>query len=267
MLSGQMGRILQSLSVVAVVALGLGVSDTASAQYVDNTADVRFDDESKENAYQIVGRFRTVGVPNFILGAFYDRHSANWRDGHTNFGYGLEFVWRKIDAFELSVAAEYADLSMPQDWWKENDKANTAADYVEMDLQLASLVFSGYYYWDVERWFAPYVGGGAGLGLVLGDIVKYSPREDTECQDNLGSGLPGTGPQFGDNPCYDDQGQVDYQNGEKFEREIEDEVWPIVPVVNVTGGARFNIGRHGVAKLEVGFYNYLFAGVSAGAQW
>jgi len=262
--SSTWSRWIRVFAVVAAVVVSMGVADTASAQYVDDTEDVRFD-ESSDNAYQIVGRFRTVGIPNFLLNAFYDRHSANWRNGTTNFGYGLEFVWRKVDAFELSVAAEYADLQMPRDWWKESGKSDAAADYVDFDLGLASLVFSGYWYWDVAKWFSPYVGGGLGLGMVLGDITKYNPREDSGCRSSLeedGSG----GSRFGGDACYDGD-EVDYQNDQKFEREIEDSVWPVAPVVNITTGARFNIGRNGVVKLEVGFYDYLFAGLSAGAQW
>lgn len=257
-------RVLQMLAVVGAFAVTIGVANSASAQYVDNTEDVRVS-EGSENAYQVVGRFRTVGIPNFLLNTFYDRHSANWRDGQKNFAYGLEFVWRKIGAFELSVAAEYANLRMPQAWWKEADKADSAADYVDFDLGLASLVFSGYWYWDVQKWFSPYVGGGLGLGMVLGDVTKYDPEQNSGCRASLEGG-GGSGDRFGGDPCYAD-GEVDYENDNKFEREIEDDVWPVAPVVNVTGGTRFNIGRNGVVKLEVGFYDYLFAGISAGAQW
>jgi len=252
-----------SVAIVAF-AVALGASVPASGQYVDDTEDVRFE-EGSENAYQVVGRFRAVGIPNFLLDAFYDRHSANWRDGQTNFAYGVEFLWRKIDAFELSVAAEFANLGMPRDWWIESGKADTAADFVDVDGGLASLVFSGYWYWDVEPWFAPYVGGGLGLGVIVGDVTKFDPRRNSGCRESL-SNDPRSGSRFGGGPCYR-EGRVDFRNDEQFEREIEDGVPPVVPVVNATGGARFNIGRNGVVKLEVGFYDYVFAGLSAGAQW
>jgi len=254
------GAVALALTVVGVVA----VPETATAQTGD-TVETGVDD----NEYQIVGRFRTVGIPNFLLNAFYDQHSANWRNGHSNFGYGMEFVWRKVGAFEMSVAAEYADLSMPADWWRESGKSADKADWVEFDMKLASLVFSGYWYWDVTQWFAPYVGGGLGLAMVLNDVQKYNPTKDRSCRGSLGSSggaQPGdSGSGFGGEQCFNDDGEP---ADEQFDSpEIEDRIWPVAPMVNITGGARFNIGDHGVVKLELGFYDYLFAGLSAGAQW
>lgn len=253
------GALFAVLTVVAVV----GTPERAAAQTGD-TVETGVDD----NEYQIVGRFRTVGVPNFLLNPFYDQHSANWRNGQTNFGYGLEFVWRKVGAFEMTVAAEYADLSMPADFWLESGKASTKADWVEFKLGVASLVFSGYWYWDVTQWFSPYVGGGLGLGMVLGDVTKFNPRRGTPCRGSLGSdgAEPGeSGSGLAGDQCFDDSGQPDKSQFD--DPEIEGRIWPVAPMVNITGGARFNIGDHGVVKLELGFYDYLFAGISAGAQW
>ncbi|MFB6352126.1 MAG: hypothetical protein ABEN55_11745 [Bradymonadaceae bacterium] len=236
----------------------VGVPEKAVAE-TGETIETGVDDE-----FQVVGRFRTVGVPNFLLNAFYDQHSANWSNGQTNFGYGLEFVWRKVGAFEVSVAAEYADLSMPGNFWLESGKAARKADWVEFNLGLASLVFSGYWYWDVTQWFSPYVGGGLGLAMVLGEVTKYNPKG--RCESDVNGAEPGQfGGGFESDSCFDSNGQVDKS---QFEApEIEDRLWPVAPMVSVTGGARFNIGDHGVVKLELGFYDYLFAGLSAGAQW
>lgn len=245
-------------SLVLVVGF-LGAASPVAAQ--EQTEDVRIG-ESSDNEYQIVGRTRAVGIPNFMLGAFYDQHSANWRDGQTNFGYGLEFVYRKVDAFELSAAVEYADLSMPEDMWLEAGKRDRKADRVQFDMGLASLVFSGYYYWDVTQWFSPYVGGGLGAAMVLGDVTKFDPVGS--CRGGIGTGgAPGGG--FGGEQCYNDDGSFDDSQFE--DGEVEDRIPAVVPMVNVTTGTRFNIGEHGVVKLEFGFYNYLFAGLSAGAQW
>jgi opacity protein-like surface antigen len=247
-------------SLVLVVGL-LGMASPVAAQ--ERTESVRID-ETTDNVYQIVGRTRAVGIPNFMLGAFYDQHSANWRDGQTNFGYGLEFVYRKVDAFEVSAAVEYADLSMPEDMWLEAGKRADKADRIQFDMGLASLVFSGYYYWDVTQWFSPYVGGGLGAAMVLGDVTKFSPRRESNCRDSIGPG-GGPGGGFGSEQCYNDDGSFDDSQFE--DGEVEDRIPAVVPMVNVTTGTRFNIGKHGVVKLEFGFYNYLFAGLSAGAQW
>lgn len=246
----------------ALVALPAAADErNDGAGYRDNTDEVRFDDEFDENEYQVVGRIRTVGIPKFVLDAFWDRHSGNWTGGQANLGYGVEFVWRKVDAFEMSIAGEYANLRMPGDWWLQKGDPNSAAEYTEFELGLASLVFSGYWYWDVTQWFSPYVGGGVGLGLVLGEVTNFDPNTDSACHNELGASGGGG---FGGERCFREGGEPDTA---QMNREIEDEIWPVAPVVNVTTGARFNIGEHGVAKLEFGFYDYLYAGLSVGGQW
>ena len=262
MSTGHLARLFRGLTLAVATLAVVAVGQPAAAQYQDATEDVRFENEGEENAYQIVGRIRGVGVPNFLLNVGYDRHAANWSEGQTNFAYGLEFLWRKVGAFELSVAAEYAGLGMPGDFWLESGKSPDNADYVDFELGVGSLVFSGYYYWDVGEWFSPYIGGGLGLGAVFGDVTKYNPKQNTSCRNNLGE--PGG---YNGEACFN-QGETDPSESDQFQSgEIEDRVWPVIPMVNVTTGARFNIGDHGVVKAEFGFYDYLFVGVSGGAQW
>jgi opacity protein-like surface antigen len=229
-----------------------------SAQYVDTKDDERFSDEFEENSYHIVGRMRAIGIFNPLLGIGFERHAANWTDG-PNFSYGLEWVWRKKDAFELSIAGEYADLSMPSEFWLEDGDPRSSADHLDFNLGVASLTFSGYYYFPVTDVFQPYVGGGLGLGVTLGDVTKYNPADGTMCESQVIAG------NWDNSACFDDSGnRIDSQ----FEPgEPEDRIWPVVPIVNATAGARFNIHRNGIVKVEFGFYDYLYAGVSAGARW
>ncbi|MFB6265353.1 MAG: hypothetical protein ABEL76_17270 [Bradymonadaceae bacterium] len=252
-----------SLGLAVLVALaGVAAPDSASAQYVDETDDMRFEDEFDKNEFHVVGRVRAIGIPNFFLDAAFDKHSAHWRNGQPNFAYGAEFVWRKAGAFELSVAAEYADLGMPSDWWLEKGENDRAADYIDFDLGMASLVFSGYWFWDVNHWFSPYVGGGLGLGVLFNNVERFEPKPRSNCKRNLGE--PGGG--FGGDACF--SGGQNPRKSDEFQKpDPEDDIWPVAPVINITGGARFNIKEHGVIKVEVGFYDYVFAGISGGARW
>lgn len=257
MIPTRRGWFLALAALAAWLLVGLAPAP-ASAQYVDTKDDERFEDEFDDNEYHVVGRVRTVGIFNPLLGIGFDRHAANWTDG-PNLSYGLEFVWRKVDAFELSIAAEYADLSMPSEFWLEDGDPNSAADHVDFPLSMASLTFSGYWYWPVSDVFQPYVGGGLGLGVTLGDVMKYNPADGTMCNQQVSGG------NFEAPSCFNDNGaRIDsqFQSGE-----AEDRIWPVVPVVNATAGARFNIHRNGIVKLEFGFYDYLYAGLSAGARW
>lgn len=256
-----LNRSMLSAAVMVVLAALVVAPSEASAQYVDRDNEVRFEEEFDKNEFLVAPRFRAIVVPDFMLDIWYDEHASHW-DGQSNMAYGFEFIWRKVDQFEMSTAIEYADLSMPSGFWKESGDNPAEADYTEVDMQLLSLVISGYWYWDVNKWFSPYVGGGAGAGVVLGDIVRYDPVAGSSCEQDLG-GTNGYAP----NSCFNDSGQPDPSQIDQGSRKVEDDVPAVVPMVNLTGGARFNIGKYGVAKLEVGFYDYFFAGASIGAQW
>lgn len=253
--ASSIGRILM----LSVVLLLLFVAP-ASAQYVDRNDDIRFDTPVK-NQFYLAPRIRAILIPSWILGAWYEEHATHW-DDRANLAYGMEFVWRKVGAYEIGAAVEYADLSMPSGFWLEKGDSPEQADYTEIDLKLVSLVASGYWYWDVQPWLSPYVGGGLGLGIVLGDITRYDPVPGTSCERALGGSNP-----FAPDACFGPDGKPDPSAIDLANKKIEDRVPSIVPVLNLTGGLRFNIHEHFIAKMEVGFYNYLFAGLSLGAQW
>jgi opacity protein-like surface antigen len=243
----------------AFVLVGWIVALPTSSRANDLASNIEYqrDDES-----QIVGRVRVVGVPNVALGAMYDYHASSWQDGEPSLAYGVEFLWRKVDAFELSAALEYADLGMTGSYWKRSDAKAIGSDWVEFDLAMASAVFSGYWYWDATDWLSPYIGGGLGVGYVLGEATTYNPRPGSECERALRSGggaFPPSACRLGSTPPS--------QSDQLAEGRPEDDVWQFVPVVNVTMGLRFNIRRRGVVKLEGGLYDYWFVGLSGGVQW
>ncbi|RAL20293.1 hypothetical protein DL240_18105 [Lujinxingia litoralis] len=252
----------RSLFFAALLAL-LTLPAVASAQYVDPNDSVRFDSELTTNEFMLTARARAVAVPGFMLGLFFEEHPTHWSEGVSNMSYGAEFVWRKDRRYELSVAFDYADLSMPEAFWQEKGDSAQQADWTEIDMQVASLVFSAYWYWDVQKWFAPFVGGGLGPGFILGDIVRYEPRRNSPCYNNLG----GATEAFTPPECLTADGRPD-PNAIDFDNpEVEDRVPPVVPIINVSGGMRFTIADHAVLKLEAGFYTYVFAGLSIGGQW
>ena len=254
------------LIVVAVVGAVLLLPSLASGQHGDVSDEVRFQDELNPNEFMITGRVRAVRIPDFALNIFWDEHASHWSEGQRNMSYGGEFVWRRGNDFELGVAFDYADLSMPGAFWKEDGENAGAAEYTEIDMQIYSIVFSAYWFWDVQPWFTPYLGGGIGPGFIGGDVVRYDPQPNSACESGLGGdeyfapreecfvdGDPNAGPR-------DDA--IDESS-----RDVEDEVPPVVPMINLTAGLRFNIADYGVLKLETGIYPYLFAGLGFGAQF
>ena len=97
---------------------------------------------------------------------------------------------------------------------------------------------------------------GLGPGIILGAVTKYNPVPGSDCRQQLDAG---------DFPpaCTD---TVDTSSG--FDAGIKEKsVPPVVPILGVGGGVRFNIAKYGVLKLEVGFQDYFYAGGGVGVQW
>ena len=229
---------------------------TAMAQYVDRDDSARFESELGTDEFMMVGRFRAVAVPGFMLGLFFDEHATNWQDGQTNFAYGAEFTWRRKRSFEIGFAIDYADLSMPSQFWLSSGDPPEDGDWTVVDAKLMSLVISSYWFWEPKPWLSPYIGGGIGPGLVIGDVLKYNPKPSSPCRQ------PGV---LGPPACFSQNGEPNLE--EDFDPATKEDIPPVLPVINLVGGLRFNIGKHGVLKLEVGFQNYAFAGIAAGGQW
>lgn len=238
----------------------------ASAQSRDDlTESVRSEDARTPNAFMLTARMRAVAFPDLFLGLFFDEHASHWSRGQRNFSYGGEFVWRRGLDLELGLAIDYADLTMPEDFWLEAGDGAQSADWTEIDMQLLSVVFSAYWFWNVQPWLTPYLGGGIGPGFLLGDVVRYEPNRQSGCYSDLGYGNGDLG--FTDPNCLRPDGQpsenaVDYDNPN-----IDDRIPSVVPIIHLSAGLRFNLDDYAVLKLEAGFYTYLFAGASLGVHF
>jgi len=237
---------------LACAASILSVSGPASA--------FELDDELDRNEFTVAARAHAIFVPNFALDLFFDEH-ANLQDPPRNMAYGGMFSWRKRGEYELALAVDWADLSAPGTFWKEAGDPADSAKYTEIDLQLLSVVFATYWYWDVLPWLSPYLGGGIGAGFVLGDIIEFSPRENSDCRINLGGGAS-----FTPESCFGADGEPDPSQINLDDPERTNIV-PIVPMVHLAVGLRFNIAKYGVLKLEAGINNYVYVGASVGVQW
>lgn len=250
------------LSFCLLVAALLIAPLSAWAEPEDPIAGVEFTDDLRTNEFMITARARAITVPGFLLGAFLDQHGSHWAEGHSNMSYGAEFVWRRGDDFELGFAVDHADLSMPGAFWLEKNKDPQKADWTVVDLQLLSVVFSAYWFWNIQPWFAPYVGGGIGPGFMMGNVTYYQPDRSHLCYTDLGRD-----PAFAPPGCFLPNGDPDPEAINLDTPEIEDRIPSVIPILNLTAGARFTIADHLVLKLEAGFYDYFFAGAAIGAQW
>lgn len=247
----------RQLLAATLAALTLATSTQAAAQYVDRDDSARFEEDFQQDEFMISARMHALIIPGFVLGWFWSEHENHWSGGKSNFAYGGELTWRRRGEFEIGLAVDWADLRMNPGWWQDRDDPPRNADWTRQELQLLSIQFFTRWFWDVTEWFSPFVGVGLGPGIVFGEVTKYNPSPGSQCRNELEAG------QFPP-PCTDDG--VDLSSG--FDAGVEEKsVPPVVPIIAFGGGARFNIAKHGMLKLELGFQDYFYAGAGIGAQW
>ena len=233
----------------------------ASAQLTEE--EKKYLEEKKEGpstVYVIAPRFRAITIPNFIFDAFFGRHAETWAAiDEPNLAYGLEFILRDPKSNEFVFSIDYSDLSMRDEWWVESGKAARQADWTEFDLGLITLDASYNKWWPVSDVFAFYAGAGLGLGVVLGEVKKTDPT--TQCIVALGASKDYN--RLEDAPCeIEGQPQLDIAN-----REEEDDIPPVIPVLALNAGAQVTIKEHLALRFDFGFKYYLYAGLSIGYQW
>lgn len=241
-----------------VIALAsLTAASDATAQYVDRDDSARFEEDYEQDEFMINARGHALVIPGFMLDWIWSEHANHWSNGKSNFAWGGEFTWRRNGEYEIGLAVDWADLRMTPDWWQDNDDPPAGADWTTQELQLVSIQFFTRWFWDINEWFSPFVGVGLGPGILLGKVTKYNPSPGSECRSQLDAG---TFPP----PCSADG--VDLDSGFDAGNE-ETTIPPVVPVVAFGGGARFNIAKYGMLKIELGFQDYFYAGLGAGVQW
>ena len=237
-----------SVAVVASVVFLLQ-SVCAFADVTDEEKRMLEGRPSYDEAYSIMARTRFITVPDFILGAFFDRNESTW-DGEVNMAFGLEFTYQNVGSYDLVFSVDWTNLATPNGYWLESDDPLDNADFTENTLSLISIDASIYWYTDLAKEVAIYYGAGLGLGILLGDLHKTDI--DYECAKEEGRNSVNIG---------------DCPTQSYAPRKKEDDVPPVVPLINVTLGFKFTIADHFVIKLEGGFKGYFFGGLALGYHW
>ncbi len=215
--------------------------------------------EGPSQIYILTPRIRAITIPDFIFDAFLERHSSHWEDG-PNLAYGLEFTLRK-PTYDLVFAFEYADLSQPDNWFLEKDDPARKADWTTFPLALTSLTIGIQWFYEISDVFGLYMGAGLGAGLVIGEVEKTDPS--VECIGALGDDK--NADRLDEAPCtVNGEPQLDQTPGST---EVENRVPPVLPLINLYFGAQFTIYKNVVLKLDVGFNDYFYSGLSIGYQW
>lgn len=245
---------------LAVCAL-VGLPQGAEAQDKPSRS-VELPDEMGRNEYMVTVRARAIAIPSVALDPIFDQHPTHWSEGQRNAAFGGQFTWRAHGDYELGVAIDWADLTMPSAFWLQANEEPDQADYVDLDLRMLSVVFTSHWFWDPVDWLSPYVGVGLGIGVLRGQIMQYDPSARSDCQADLGKD-----DNWAPESCFGDNGEPDPSQFTSDSPRPAERQPPVIPVLNVSGGLRFNIHKYNVIRLEVGFQNHLYAGLGVGVQW
>jgi hypothetical protein len=187
--------------------------------------------------YGAAVRLRNVRIPEGMFEWFIEDVPG----GVSNFGFGAELLRRKGD-FEVSLGLEYEKLSVTPGLWVEKGKPimGGSVDRVEDDgfgWVTAELTFM--YHTPILPQLAVRYGGGAGIGVLLGDVR----RTDQLCASNsLDSCIDAPAPN--DDEPYD--------------------LPPVMLVVNAILGLQIRPTNEIFINVEGGLRTVPFFGVSGG---
>lgn len=126
-------------------------------------------------------RLRNVRVPQGLIEIFVKQAPA----GASNVGFGLEVARRK-GQFEVQLGLEYEKISIDKGIWIENGDTIPAdeVDYVEFDnFGWVTAELSFLYHTEIIPQLSVRYGGGAGIGVLTGDILRTDYRCATAAQD------------------------------------------------------------------------------------
>jgi hypothetical protein len=221
--------------------------DDVEAEELDDDGaldiDEEFDKPIEEGPAAQLGvgpRIRFVFMPTGLLNLFLDESTPM-----KNVGFGAEIVRRKDD-FDIVVGVEYENIS-PEDglYLEKGDTPGQPGenpDLTEFD-GFALLGVDATFIWNkpLTEFIAFRYGAGFGIGVVLGDIIQT----DTECtSSDLDTCVPTTDP-------------------DKQIRETNEDIPPVVPIVNLLVGARINAADKVSINVDAGFRNMFYIGITA----
>jgi len=205
--------------------------------------------------YGVDLRLRQVFVPKGLLELFVEQSAG----GASNTGFGVDLIRRRGN-LELQLGFEFEHLKVKDGVWissGDNVAAGDEADYlINPDgdqLGWFTIEFTFLNHAEINDKVAIRYGGGAGLGILTGDLQKY----DVACQGATNdTPEPGCVPQaLGGNGV--DGGKV---AGAPESYDLP----PVFPVVNAIIGVQIRPVKKAVINIETGIRTIPFVGMSVG---
>ncbi len=208
-------------------------------------------------------RYRNMWVPNGIVDSFY--FDADDRDVLTEFArpkirgwaLGAEFGIQPFPA-SFQFFAEYININIEEGYW---DDKESPPDYLDGDwIRAEGLGIFGlgasYTYElaltdvNADVWVSMHFGAGLGIGFATGNLTQWHP---------------GGHPENVEFDCLAEDTAI--QRKDKCKPDTDWRPPPVVPLVDITLGARVHIAQHAHIRADFGVHDMLYAGVAGGGEW
>ncbi len=245
-----------------IASAGPALDDDDSSPTPAPAAVAKTDDNAIE--YGVGVRLRNVRIPKGEIELFVERAGDS---GSSTFGFGLDLTRRRGNV-ELQLGFETEAVNPGQGIWIESGKniaTGDVADYVvpganqRSQLRWYTLEFTFLNHAPINKYMAVRYGGGAGLGIVSGELdhlnmvcagTGATNDNPTNCEPP-----PGTFGGHGVGTCEED--------GSTCGTLVKYNIPPVFPVVNAIIGLQFKPTDKMTINVEGGLRTFLFFGTSA----
>lgn len=178
---------------------------------------------------------RYVTVPGFLLDLLFDAHPD-----YQSVSFGLGYEWGSRDDTLWVIELDWTPLTPPAGNWLTAGDPATAATYARSGLQLISVDASYRKYVNLADWFHWFIGAGIGVGILVGDV-------------DTAEVLP---------TCTEPVEKCAHWRVATNEK--ADLPTRVIPVLHLTTGLQVDLGDGGMVRLEAGFRDVLYLGLTAG---
>jgi hypothetical protein len=208
-------------------------------------------------------RGRYMGVPDAILDPFVTAHDEKndtypERPSIAAYTLGLEFVVKEKSANGIFYV-EYMNPMIEPGYWDDADRGSPDPDdgsWVEaQNFALVTIGADYAYELKATNWLSFLFGAGLGAGIVLGDLYEWQPGEDpSDPEGNNNNADPTCGPL--DNAVN----RRDQDCPHDAELVKDGDIPPVVPIIDINIGFRFNISDRAAIRLEGGLHDMFYGG-------
>ncbi|MFZ5476350.1 MAG: hypothetical protein ACOZNI_06195 [Myxococcota bacterium] len=201
-------------------------------------------------------RGRYLTLPDSILDIWYEGHEGEAFERPTIAAYTLGIEWVIKDKQANGIFyVEYLVPLMEEGYFDDRDEPPVTTDgsWIKPDKFGLVQIGANYgYELHATNWFSFMFGAGLGIGIRTGQLVEWQPGEPE-----------GTSPRNNTEPDCGAE-EAAYERREHCADDGEIEMPPVIPIVDVNIGPRFNISDRASIRLEGGLHNLPYGGATVG---